>query len=79
MMPGHRAKKMMPMKDTDRMAFGKFKDVPIKDVPAWWLHWIWNAGKKNEVATCPLADYISKNMAALQQENTDKIWDDAKK
>ena len=62
------------LQDTDPMPFGKYKGTPMQDVPASYLHWLWSNGKKNEVKTCDVADYINRNLAALQKEHPDGIW-----
>lgn len=59
--------------DTDSMPFGRYKGTPMQDVPASYLHWLWANGKKNE-KSCPVADYIIRNMVALKQEHPDGIW-----
>ena len=57
------------------MPFGKYRGFQMSQVPAAYFHWLWNAGKKNDVA-CPVHEYIKSNMFALQQEHSDGIWDD---
>ena len=61
------------MNDLDPMPFGKHKGVPMQDVPASYLHWLWVNGKKED-KLCPVADYIRKNITALMQEHEDGIW-----
>ena len=63
----------MTLQDTDKMPFGKYKGEPMQDVPASYLHWLWSTGKEHD-KLCPVADYIRRNMTALQQEYTDGIW-----
>jgi hypothetical protein len=64
------------LQDSDPMPIGrKYRDVPMGEVPVWHLHWWWNEGKRHEVKTCPVADYISRNMGALMKENPDLIWE----
>ena len=65
---------MTPLQDTDPMPFGKYKDTPMQDVPASYLHFLWYNGLKNEVKTNPVADYINRNVAALKFEYEDGIW-----
>lgn len=55
------------------MPFGKFKGKPMSDVPVSYLHWLWNSGKKED-KQCAVADYIRRNLNALQMENRDLIW-----
>lgn len=61
------------LSDTDPMPFGKFKGKPMQDVPASYLHWLWNNGAKND--TLPVANYIRDNLDALKGENKDLVWD----
>lgn len=60
--------------DTDLMPFGKYKNKPMQDVPASYLHWLWQEGLKHEVATNPIASYIEQNIHALKKEYPDGIW-----
>lgn len=55
------------------MTFGVHKGKPMQDVPASYLHWLWTSGKKEDKA-CPVADYIRRNIHALQKELPDAIW-----
>ena len=64
---------MIQLKDTDKMPFGKHAGLCMSDVPASYLHWLWTNGKEHDV-TCPVADYIRRNMDALKKEYTDGIW-----
>jgi hypothetical protein len=64
---------MTELKDTDKMPFGKYKGEEMQDVPAIYLHWLWTNGKEHD-KQCPVADYIRRNLTALQQEYTDGIW-----
>lgn len=59
--------------DTDPMPFGKHKGVPMSDVPAGYLHWLWANGKKED-KRCKVADYIRRNIDALKREYPDGIW-----
>ena len=67
---------MTQLQDTDPMPWGKWKGKPMQDVPADYLFWLWTNGSayKAEKGTCTVADYIKRNMAALQQEHPDGIW-----
>lgn len=62
------------------MPFGKYgpsKGDPRKmeSVPASYFNWLWTeGGKKHEVKTCPVADYINRSLGALKQEYPDGIW-----
>ena len=69
---------MKPLEDTDWMPFGKYghksNDVRMmQDVPASYFHWLWTNGKSQDL-NCPVADYIRRNLSALQQEYPDGIW-----
>jgi len=64
---------MSTLQDTDKMPFGKHKDMPMQDVPASYLHWLWTNGKKDD-KQCPVADYIRRNLFALKKEMPDAIW-----
>ena len=61
------------LKDTDPMPWGKHKGIPMQDVPASYLHWLWTNGKDNDF-TCPVAQYIRDNIDALSKEYKDGIW-----
>jgi uncharacterized protein (DUF3820 family) len=65
---------MIILNDLSPMPFGKYKDTPMQDVPASYLHWLWQNGMKNEVKTKPVADYINRSLSALKTENKDLIW-----
>ena len=62
-----------PLNDTDPMPFGQYRGKPMSDVPAWYLHWLWTTGKKED-KTCPVANYIRRNLLHLQLEHKDGIW-----
>lgn len=61
------------LSDTDLMPFGKHKGIPMQDVPAQYLHYLWQNGLKTE--NKPVANYIRANISALEKENPDLIWD----
>jgi uncharacterized protein (DUF3820 family) len=64
---------MKKLTDTDPMPFGKYKGVPMQDVPAAYLHYLWTNGKEHD-KLCPVAEYTRRNMHTLQQEHPDGIW-----
>lgn len=66
---------MKILEDTDLMLFGKYKGIPMSDVPANYLHYLWNNGMKKETKTSNVADYIQRNISALKVENKDLIWE----
>lgn len=61
------------LSDLDPMPFGKHKGLPMQDVPADYLHYLWVNGKKHD-NRCLVADYIRRNLNALKQEHKDGIW-----
>lgn len=61
------------LSDTDKMPFGKHRGVPMQDVPASYLHWLWSNGLKDDKRS-EVADYIRRNLDALKKEHTDGIW-----
>lgn len=63
---------MNELADTDPMPFGKHKGEPMEKVPASYLHWLWINGKKDDGSQ--VADYIKRNLSALQQEYPDGVW-----
>lgn len=63
---------MKPLSDTDAMPFGKYKGEPMQDVPASYLHWLWQEIQNDKMN--PVADYIRNNIEALKKECPDKIW-----
>ena len=64
---------MEHLTDLSPMPFGKHKSVPMQDVPASYLFWLWTNGKEHD-KQCPVADYIRQNRATLQRELPDAIW-----
>ena len=64
---------MNTLDDTSPMPFGKYRGTPMQDVPADYLHWLWQNGMKNDKLS-PVADYIRRNLSALKQEHPDGIW-----
>jgi len=68
---------MKELTDQDLMPFGKHKDTRMEDVPASYLHWLWTkeGGLKDEVKTSPVADYIRRNLAGLEKEFPNGIWE----
>jgi len=65
------------LSDTDLMPFGKFKGVPMQDVSARYLFWLWcdpNGPQLENDHTSPVAGYIRKNLSALASEHKDGIW-----
>lgn len=62
--------------DDSIMPFGKYKatNTPMQDVPASYLHWLWQNGLKNQ-KNSNVADYIRRNLDVLAEEHPDGIWD----
>ena len=65
---------MTILQDTDPMPFGKFKGTLMQDVPADYLHYLWQAGLKHKVKIEPVAEYINRSLSALKQEYKNGIW-----
>jgi len=64
---------MNELKDDSSMPFGKHKGQRMEDVPASYLFWLWSNGSR-EQKQCPVANYIRRNLSALQLEYKDGIW-----
>lgn len=64
---------MNPLSDTDPMPFGKHRSVPMQDIPASYLHYLWTHGMETDKSSA-VADYIRRNIDALKLENRDLIW-----
>lgn len=60
--------------DLDSMPFGKYKGVPLQDVPASYFHYLWHNGLKSKTKEDGIADYINRSLSALKQENADLVW-----
>ena len=58
---------------TDPMPFGKHRGVPMSDVPASYLHWLWTNGKEHD-SVCGVSDYIRRNINVLAKEYSDGVW-----
>ena len=54
------------MSDGDPMPFGKFRDVPMGDVPAWYLDTLRDAEWLDRYPA--VAEYLERNAAAIDQE-----------
>jgi uncharacterized protein (DUF3820 family) len=63
----------MKLNDLSPMPFGKHKGVPMQDVPASYLFWLWSNGKEHD-KLCPVAEYIRSNLDALEMEYPDGVW-----
>lgn len=64
---------MKTLNDTDPMPFGKHKGEPMSDVPANYLHYLWQNGLKDDHKS-QVADYIRRNLSVLKTEYRDGIW-----
>lgn len=64
---------MKTLLDTDTMPFGKHRGVPMQDVPASYLHYLWVNGMKEDKQS-NVADYIRRNLNALKMDYPDGIW-----
>ena len=56
--------------DIDPMPFGKYRGVPMQDVPVSYLHWLWHNG----LTDTSVKEYIQKSIDSLKQENPDLLW-----
>lgn len=70
---------MKILTDTDPMPFGRYKDTPMQDVPANYLHWLWtknNGPDQNTqiLTNDPVLYYIHRNKSALKQEYPNGLW-----
>lgn len=57
-------KRLPALTDSDPMPFGKYKNKPMKDVPATYLAWLWNNGCDNEL----VSNYIYNNITAINMD-----------
>jgi uncharacterized protein (DUF3820 family) len=65
---------MTKLEDLSLMPFGKYKGTPMQDVPASYLHWLWNNGMKDKQEIDSVANYIKRSLSGLKIENKDLIW-----
>lgn len=66
---------MQTLNDDSPMPFGKYKGIPMSDVPVAYLHWLWTDAKfKTQTKTSNVAAYIAENLDALKGEDDDLIW-----
>lgn len=63
------------LNDLSAMPFGKYRGKPMQDVPADYLFWLWTNGKEHD-KTCPVSDYIRRNIEVLKNEYPDGIWEE---
>lgn len=70
-----------PLTDSDPMPYGEHQGVPMDNVPASYFRFLWNNGLCRRTSPEPLSDreqvanYILENLAALQSEDSDGIWE----
>lgn len=69
-MSGDRLKEL---DDTSPMPFGKYKGMPMSDVPASYLHWFWVNGGDQDYRSS-VSDYIRRNIHVLKREYDNGIW-----
>jgi len=56
------------------MPFGKHEGVPMQDVPARYMFWLWTqCGFESDIMS-PVAQYIRENLSAFEMEYPDGIW-----
>lgn len=66
---------MKQLQDNDAMPFGQHQGLPMIDVPASYLFWLWSeCGLEDQVNTSPVADYINRNLAGLEDQYPDGEW-----
>ena len=63
----------LTLKDDSLMPFGAHKGKRMEEIDAKYFHWLWTNGMK-ESKISPVADYIRRNLSALQLEYKDGIW-----
>lgn len=57
------------------MPWGKHKGMHMVDVPARYLFWLWSErGLEHETQTNSVANYIHRNLDALELDYPDGIW-----
>lgn len=61
------------LEDTDPMPFGKHRGLPMSDVPASYLHYLWVNGLRDDKRSS-VANYIRRNLSSLCAEHPDGIW-----
>lgn len=70
---------MEPLNDLSPMPFGKHKGIPMQDVPASYLHFLWTEWATHGVNQCEgsklaVGNYIRENIHALSKEYPDGEW-----
>lgn len=63
-----------PLVDLSPMPWGKHKGVPMQDVPASYMFWLWTQRGFENNRVDSVADYIRRNLSAFEQEYPDGIW-----
>jgi uncharacterized protein (DUF3820 family) len=69
---------MFEYTDETPMPFGKYGGLPMRDIPAAYLFWLWTHKKdpmSKKVKVDPVAAYIQKNLDNLKLEHPDGIWE----
>lgn len=64
-------KKKPAYTDLDCMPFGKHKGIPLQDVPASYLIWLWTQKPLSDIK---LENYIYNSMDALKMEDKDYVY-----
>ena len=64
---------MSELTDLSKMPFGQYEGIIMQEVPASYLHYLWQKGLKFD-EHAPVALYIRTNLNALKQEHPDGIW-----
>lgn len=64
---------LKPLADQSPMPFGKYAGRVMRDVPARYLHWLWNQPNVNPDS--PVMLYIRENLEGLMMEHPYGTWD----
>lgn len=62
------------LKATDPMPWGVYKGLPMNDVPASYMFFLWTKNGLEDRTDCPVAEYIRRNLARFEKEHPDGIW-----
>ena len=66
---------MIQLNDTDPMPWGKYKRLPMQDVPAYYLFFFWTEKGLKDDHQSEVADYIRRNLDSMKMDFPDGIWD----
>ena len=60
--------------DLTPMPWGMHAGIPMQDVPASYMFWLWSSRGFEHDMVNPVAIYIRDNLSAFEQEYEDGIW-----